>query len=96
MDGNVMGLVDQVSHHRNFVCLWESSSYRSHFVYLDTFISCMFDLIDPLGSHHRLPFWSWKNISYIILLRYSGIILSWHIAIPYHMSLLHDKEAHNK
>ena len=48
-------------------------SYRSRgdghkycFVFLDTSISYMFDLIDALGSHYRLPFQSQKNIPHII------------------------------
>ena len=40
----------------NSLCLWETSSYRSHFVFLDTSISYMLDLINLLGSYHRLPF----------------------------------------
>jgi hypothetical protein len=80
----------------NSLCLREISGFRSHFVFLDTSISCMLDLIDPLGSHHRLPFWSLNNILYIILLRYTGILLLWHLAIPVLLLLLYDKKAQNQ
>ena len=51
----------------NSLCLWETSQYRSCFVFLDTSISCMFDHIDSLGSYHRLPLWSLNNILCIII-----------------------------
>jgi hypothetical protein len=62
-------------------------SYRSRgdghkycFVFLDTSISYMFDLIDALGSHYRLPFRSRNNIPHIIF--HDGLIIFDHGIFP--------------
>jgi hypothetical protein len=62
--------------------LREFSSHKSIFVLFDALdVSCVFDLIDPLGSHHRLPLRSWNNIPHIIL--HDGLIVLHHGIFPY-------------
>ena len=60
--------------------LREFSSHKYCFVFLDTSISYMFDLIDALGSHYRLPFRSRNNIPHIIF--HDGLIIFGHGIFP--------------
>jgi hypothetical protein len=60
--------------------LRESSSHKYCFVFLDTSISYMFDLIDALGSHYRLPFRSRNNIPHIIF--HDGLTIFDHGIFP--------------
>ena len=62
----------------------ESSSNKYHFVPLDAPINYVFDLVDPFGSHYRLPFRSQNNIPHIIL--HDGLILLHHDISPYWMT----------
>jgi hypothetical protein len=64
--------------------LRESSSNKSRFVPLDAPVNCVFDLVDPFGSHYRLPFMSRNNISHIIL--HDGLILLHHGISSYWMT----------
>jgi hypothetical protein len=61
--------------------LRESSSNKSHFVPLDALVNYVFDLLDPFGSHYKLPLRSWNNIPHIIL--QDGLILLHHGISPY-------------
>jgi hypothetical protein len=63
----------------------ESSRNKSQFLILDAPISYVFDLIDPLGSHYRLPLRSQNNIPHIIL--HDGIILLHHGISPYWLTI---------
>ena len=44
--------------------------------FIDASISCMLDLLDPFGGHHKLPLRSHNNIPHIIL--NDGLILLHH------------------
>ena len=60
--------------------LRESSSHKYFFVFLDTSINYMFDLIDALGSHYRLTFQPRNNIPHIIF--HDGLIIFDHGIFP--------------
>jgi hypothetical protein len=64
--------------------LRESSSNKSCFVSLDSPVNYVFDLVDPFGSHYRLPLRSRNNIPHIIL--HDVLILLHHDIPPYWMT----------
>ena len=81
MDGSVSGYSRKCLLIINSLHLRESFSYKSRFLFLDTSNNAMLYLIDPLGIHYRLPFWSQNNIPYIIL--QDGLIFLCHGILPY-------------
>ena len=47
--------------------LGEATSHKSCFIFFYVIVCSMLDLVDPFESYNRIPFWSWDNISNIIL-----------------------------
>jgi hypothetical protein len=88
LDTNMVFGVKEMAFPKNILIKYPRIfSYRSRgdgqkycFVFLDTSINYMFDLIDALGSHYRLPFRSRNNIPHIIF--HNGLIIFDHGIFP--------------
>ena len=66
-DGSVSGYSCKILFIIYPLFLGEATSHKYWFIFLYATICNMLDHVDPLGSHNKLPLWSWYNIPKIIL-----------------------------